>query len=151
MEGSADPGRTFETLSGTVTLADLRKRCRLLEPGIVYVRQLPKGNVDTLAALMDTARELGEPFSTYALVNDLTDTAERPRGAYYEAIMTAATSIGIHWASVWPSHPFTRVVVRFMLARLKRYRASKVTWSFHENLEAATAACRAALKEAAAR
>ena len=52
---------------------------------------------------------------------------QRPRGAYQEAIIDLASSVGVHWANVWPSSAFTRVVARFIGAGWDVNRARKTT------------------------
>jgi hypothetical protein len=149
MARGGDPEEVLETEGGRFTVGELQRRCKLLEPGIVHIRHPSHGSADTFNLLVDTAVALAAPFKQLAIVNDLTESKQRPRGAYQEAIIKRCNTDGLHWANVWPSNAFTRVVAQFILARLMR-RGSKSTivWTFHDNVDAALAAARATLAKA---
>ena len=135
-----DPAEVIDTDGGaSITVGELRARCRLLEPGLVSIRHPSHGSAESFTVLVDRAIELAHPNKRFAIVNDLTEAKQRPRGQYQEAIIDLASSVGIHWANVWPSSAFTRVVARFIGARLMRPsgNARGVTWSFHDGFEEA--------------
>lgn len=145
-----DPNEVIHTDGGSITVGELHARCTLLEPGIICIRHPSFGSAETFTMLVERAIELANPSTRFAIVNDLTETKQRPRGAYQEAIIDMASSVGVHWANVWPSSAFTRVVARFIGARLMRPsgKARGVTWSFHDALDEARQAARAALTKA---
>jgi hypothetical protein len=144
-----DPSETIETDDGGITVGELLKRCEVLEPGLVYVRHPQHSNATIFEFLIDRASSLAQPFKSFAIVNDLTEASHRPRGEYADAIVKAANSVGVHWANVWPSNAFVRTVARFLSARLMRPGGkATVTWSFHDNVDAAVVAARAALIKA---
>jgi hypothetical protein len=118
-----------------------------MEPGLVRIRHPSHGSAATFTVLVERAVELAAPFKHFAIINDLTESTQRPRGDYQEAILDLASSTGVHWANVWPSNGFTRIVARFIAARLMRPsgKAAGVTWSFHDSIEDAKRAARAAL------
>jgi hypothetical protein len=145
-----DPNEVLHTDGGSITVGELHSRCTLLEPGIICIRHPSFGSAETFTLLVERAVELARPSQRFAIVNDLTESKQRPRGAYQEAIIDMASSVGVHWANVWPSSAFTRVVARFIGARLMRPsgKAAGVTWSFHDSFDDARQAARNALTKA---
>lgn len=145
-----DPSEVLHTEGGSITVGELHARCTLLEPGIICIRHPPFGSAETFTVLVERAIGLAGPNTRFAIVNDLTESKQRPRGAYQEAIIDRASSVGVHWANVWPSSAFTRVVARFIGARLMRPsgKAAGVTWSFHDAFDEARQAARTALTKA---
>ena len=146
----SDPNRVLQTEGGPITVGELHARCTLLEPGIICIRHPSHGSAETFTLLVERAIQLAKPSTRFAIVNDLTESKQRPRGTYQEAIIDMASSVGVHWANVWPSSAFTRVVARFIGARLMRPsgKAAGVTWSFHDAFDEARQAARAALTKA---
>jgi hypothetical protein len=130
-------------------LHTVRKRCTLVEPGIVMMRELPRSNLETFHVFMETVQEHARPFKRFAIVNDLTEATNRPQGEYSQAIIKAATTIGVHWAIVLSGNFILMTISRFIMGRLLRDGVKAgVTWSVHDNVPAAIAAARAALQRA---
>src|SRR5262245_17297238 len=82
----------------------IRQRCTLVEPGVVVMRDLPKSNLATFQTFMAVVREHTAPFKRFAIVNDITEADSRPRGEHQDAIIKAATTMGVHWAIVLPGN-----------------------------------------------
>jgi hypothetical protein len=144
-----DPNEVIDTEPGRITVGEIKARVRLAEPGIVVMRELARSSLGTFEVFMETSRELAAPFKRFALVNDLREATHRPRGAYHDAIIKAATTIGVHWAIVLPGGVLVRTISRFIMGRLLREGVRMgVTWSLHDNTDAAVAAARAALTKA---
>ena len=72
-------------------------------------------------------------IQAFAIVNDIREVHNRPRGEYYEAIVHASTTVGVHWAIVMPGSALVRTIARFIMARvLKAGQNTGVTWSLHD-------------------
>lgn len=143
-DDDATPNGRVRTANGTISIEELEARCSVIEPGIVLLREVPYNTADTYEALSRRARALGASFERYALVIDLSEATERPKGRYMDLIRAqfAAADAPVHLATNQPGSAFLRTVAAFVLAR-----ASKNT-STHATLEEATAAARARLREA---
>jgi hypothetical protein len=118
----------------------------VLEPGIILVREAPHSNAEVFRVFVETAEELGKPFGVFAVVNDLTEAATRPKRHHLAIILDALNTVGVHWAVTQPGSGFLRVVARFIIARVAR-DASRIT--MHDNLQSALAAARKAVGKAA--
>lgn len=143
MTTTRDANEEVPTTGGTTTVGELWDRCFVNEPGIVVLREPPFNCAETYEIQLERAIELGAKFSRFALVNDLTDVTERPRGRYLELIRRE--SIGrlgepgrpLHLATTQPGSALLRRVLAFILGRMSRRT------SVHATREAALAACRA--------
>jgi hypothetical protein len=145
----ADPDELIETAAGHLRVGEIQSRIRVLEPGIILMHELEQSNAQTYGVFMATAVELAKPFERFALVNDIRDVGNPPRGDYYDAIIKAATTLGVHWAIVMPGGPVVRTMVRFIMARLLREGTrAGITRSLHDSVEAGVAAARQALEKA---
>jgi hypothetical protein len=136
------PDDVIDTEGGPATVTWLRERCSVLETGVVLIREAPHSNAEIFEVLLERARELGEPFGRFAIVNDLSEAKTRPRRQHLDAMVRALNGVGVHWAIVQPGSLFMRTVLRFVLARVSRHRDRA---SVHESMAAAVTAARAAL------
>lgn len=138
------PGARVPTAKGTVTVEELEARCSIVEPGIVLLREMPHNTAETYETMSRRARALGAEFDRYALVIDLSEATERPKGRYMDIIRAqfAAADAPVHLATTLPGSGFMRTVAAFVLAR-----ASKNT-STHGTLDEAIATARAKLRDA---
>jgi hypothetical protein len=124
---------------GTITLADLRARCSVLEPGIVQMREIPNGSVDAFIFMVDHCYTLGAAFDRFAFVIDLAEATVRPSGKYLEEIWRGFRRGAIHHAYIQPGSGFMRAVLRFVLGR------AKANTSVHGTQAEAIAAARRAI------
>ena len=128
-----------------MTVAEVAERVTLLEPRIVLMLEVPNGTEETFAILLERARELGADFDRWAMVVDLTQVIERPRGRYLEMIRRESiVKVGlpgqpIVMTLIQPGSAFMRTVLGFVLGRM----SSLV--SVYPTREAAIAASRDAL------
>lgn len=140
-----DPTQRVRNAIGTVSVAELLPRCAILEPGIVLQREPPHNTLDTYDVLVERVFELAKDFDRWALVVDLSEVTERPKGRYLERIRERALSDldtpghPIHLAITQPGSIFLRTVLGFVLGRMSRHT------SVHPTREAAISACRNAL------
>src|SRR4030095_8817725 len=91
-----EPHEVLHTDGGAITVGELHARCTLLEPGIVCIRHPSHGSAETFTLLVKRAIHLAKPSSRFAIVNDLTESKQRPRGEYQEAIIDMASYGGVH-------------------------------------------------------
>ncbi|MCA9624608.1 MAG: hypothetical protein KC731_36540 [Myxococcales bacterium] len=134
--------RRYHTPIGELTHAQLRERVRVMEPGIVYFRELPGGDCDNFEAMLGIVRELGEPMGTFVVIIDLGD-ATRPSPALLEKLLEATRTIGIRWCAVQSTSRLMKAVVEFVLRRMLRNKPHTV----HSSLEEALVEARRALAE----
>jgi hypothetical protein len=144
-----DRSRRVATTRGTISVADLEARCSVVEPGVVLVREIPNNTAEAFEVLMECARELARPFERWAMIVDLTETTERPKGRYLEIIRseirrTGSVGTPFHTGAIRPSGAFLRTVTRFVIERMSPH----VT--IHGSRPSALAACRDALRAAEA-
>jgi hypothetical protein len=105
----------------------------------VSIREVPHGTAETYEVLLARALEIGGDIGRFALVVDLTEVSERPRGRYLEAIRRSI-DLPVHLAVTQPGNAFLRGVLRFVLARISGHT------SVHATLEGAIDAAKAALQ-----
>ena len=140
-----DPSQRVRTASGTMTVAEVAGRVSVLESGLLLMREVPNGTEETFEILLESANLLAADFDRWAMVVDLSEVTERPRGRYLE--MIRRESIGkigkdgqpIYMAAVQPGNAFMRTVLSFVLGRMSQLV------SVHSTRDAAVAACRDAL------
>ena len=137
---STSPDEVVRSSRGTVTLAELRALCDVVEPGIVRFREHPDANVEVFTTLVRIAAELGEPFGDFAVIVDLRAAQNRPGPDMVQAISKSVRSVGIHWATVQSGNLAIRTIAKFVMTRLAGPGVS-----IHANLDDAIAACREAL------
>ena len=142
-----DPNQRVRNAIGTVTVAELEERCTVVEPGIVLLREPPNNTLETYEVLLERAFVLGKQFDRWAMVVDLTEVTERPKGRYLEFIRESSINhLGnpghpLHLATTQPGSAFLRSVLGFVLGRMSRRT------SVHPTREAAIGACRSALAQ----
>lgn len=138
------PDEMIPTQRGSISVADLRSRCRVLEPGVLYFLEIPQGTVPAFDVEMATLRELGKDFESFVVVVDLTE-ATRPRPELIEHILQCIQTVGIHWCVVKPGNVFMRSVIRFVVGRMASIRSRM---SMHESIEEAVRQARKKLEMA---
>jgi hypothetical protein len=140
---SADAERV-PTKIGTISVEDLEARCAVIEPGIVLLREVPGNTSETYEVMIRRARVLGASFDQYALVVDLAEATERPKGRYMDLIREGFSrpDAPVHLATNQPGSAFLRTVAAFVLARTSR------NTSTHPNLDEAIATARERLAAA---
>jgi hypothetical protein len=148
-ERFTDPDEIIEGHPDRVTVGYVQSRCRVVEPGVVLMREMPHSTLESFRVAMDTVVGLGKPFKRFAIVNDLTEANNRPTGEYHAEIVKAATTLGVHWAIVIRGNIVVRTISRFIMGRVMREGAKAgITWSLHEGVDAAITAARAAVQRA---
>jgi hypothetical protein len=122
------------------TVAALRKRVQLVEPGIVVMRELPVGARETLVVMTDAALELAKPFREWALVVDLVDSQGSLPSAYRSFVPGHLNRIApTHIAIALYMNPVVRAASRFMARRIG------LNVTIHKDRDTAVAAVRQAL------
>lgn len=117
-------------------MAELQSRCSVLEPGIVLMREIPDANAEAFDVLFERSCELGAAFERFVIIVDLSEAAERPKGAYLEAIRRSFDGPALHHAVTQPGRAIMRIVVGFVLGRMTEKS------SVHASVEDATEAMR---------
>ena len=117
--GQPDRDEHVEGAAGPVPVGALRKRVSILEPGIVLLREAPNGTYETYSVLLERAKELGRGFDDYALVVDLSEATERPRGRYLELIRRSSDE-PVHVALTQPGGGLLRAALRFVIGGFSR-------------------------------
>jgi hypothetical protein len=130
--------RRVPTAGGSLTVAELHRRCSVVEPGIVLMREIPGGTAQALRVMSERVRELGRPFGAFAVVVDLTEVDMRPKGDYLVAIRESVVEPA-HTALTQPGSAFMRGVLRFVMGFLSNKA------SVHATIDEAVARARAAL------
>jgi hypothetical protein len=109
---------------------ELLSRVRLHQPDIVLVRELASGTAESWLRLAAHAEKLAEGQPVWALVIDLTDARDRPKGAYREAInATLANTRAAHLAMVQPGSMLLRSALRFYIS------GANTRATVHKNLD----------------
>jgi hypothetical protein len=116
----ADLGASIATRVGTITVAELHRRCAVLEPGIVLYHEIPDGTAETFEVMLERVYELGAQFERFAIVIDMTESTTRPRGRHFELILRALKRGAIHHAGVQPGRELLRQVNNFIMKRINR-------------------------------
>jgi hypothetical protein len=144
-----DPDEIIEDHPDRVTVGYVQSRCRIVEPGVVLLREMPRSTLGSFAVAMDALVDLARPFRCFAIVNDVTEATHRPKGAYHDAIVKAATTVGVHWSIVISGNLLVRTISRFIMGRVMRDGAKAgITWSVHDSVDGAIVAARAAVRRA---
>ncbi|MCA9620055.1 MAG: hypothetical protein KC731_13610 [Myxococcales bacterium] len=92
---------------------------KVVEPGVIYFRELPGAVLENFDATLEVVEELGEPFGDFVVVIDLVD-ATRPGPAFIERILEKSKTLGIHWCVVDSRSRFMRAVIQFIMRRLRQ-------------------------------
>lgn len=144
---AADDQGTIETGDGPWTREALRLRISTIAPGIVLVRDVPRGSAESWDFMSRIVRDLGSEFDHYVILVDLTDAVGRPKGAHWEKLKTTFGTLltPVHVAVIQPGSAVLRQVLRFILNSLD------VETSVHGSLEEALSAARSKLAEAEGR
>ncbi len=97
------------------SVAELRARVTLAEPGITVLRELPVGAPETLIAMTQRARELAEPYENWAMVVDLVDSAGLLPSGYRTFIPEHLGTLGVtHVGIALYTNPVVRGVAKFV-------------------------------------
>src|SRR5687768_12806639 len=64
----ADLSASVPTRGGAITVAELHRRCAILERGIVLYHEIPDGTPETFEVMLERVYELGAQFECFAIV-----------------------------------------------------------------------------------
>ena len=137
-----DRDNLLDSAGAPISWEDAAARITLEEPGIVCIRELPNGSYDTTAVMVEEAHRYANQFENVAIVIDITETPERPKGRRKEKIMELLDVGALHFAFVQSTNVLFRSVLRFFIARMEQQT------SVHKSVEDAFATARRAIEEA---
>lgn len=100
------------------TVAELRERVRVVEPGIVCIREIPDSTGEAFTVLAKIGAELGQEFDDFVTIIDLEDATARPDPAMVKAIVDAETYLGTYTVAIRPVSKVIRAILRFVTARV---------------------------------
>ena len=108
------------TARGTTTMAEIRTRVSVIEPGILRVVEVPDGSPESIRALGVVAKEVGSKFPRYAIVLDLTGV-DAPNRAFRAAIVEWLVYLeAAHVAAIQAKSALARTAARFVMKRSGR-------------------------------
>jgi hypothetical protein len=137
------PEQTVTGGDGTrYTVAELRERVRMVEPGIIVLCQIPVGAREPLVVMTGRVRELAPTAAPWALIIDLVESKGALPGPYRRFVTQHLPTLGAAYMGMaLYSNPVVRGVSRFVARRIG------LNVTVHRDIESAVTAMRAALAD----
>jgi len=99
------------------TVAQLRERVSVVEPGIIRLREIPDSNAEAFTVLAKIVGEKSKDFDVHISIVDLGEATARPDPAMMKAIVDSGALLGDCTIAVRPTSAVIRAILRFVTNR----------------------------------
>ena len=149
VDSTKDSEKIVTTAGGVqMTVAELRARVSVVEPGVILMREIDQGTPETLAIMGNALKEAAREMDVYGIVLDLEDSsgnisAEYRRfiPSYFDELWRASEGSFKLLAVAFSGNPVSRVVTKFLIGRML-----DLPFTIEKDVEQATEAVRSRLR-----